>query len=300
MNIDDMRYVLKIAEQESITKAAQQLFITQPTLSQRLQKVEKELGMQLFERNRFGEAVPTEAGQIFCKECSHILAHYQTMEERLEALKGRKNISLGIPIRIGHDLVEGLWERLQEQRPDIQLTFVDRSNYIMEEMVAKGELDLALIRMVAPNSNYSSRILQERMPYVHLRKGSPLWEKVYYHPDDPVPYIDLRLLEGEPIVGPPNSRSRRERQWLEQIFAQVPEANLQVTHEVPSYKMYKKYAAGGIASFINSSQTLSEYACKLEPEQALPYTLYFVQNNQTDAELANVVFSLLSDVQIEL
>ena len=54
MTIDDMRYVLKIAECGGFTKAAQELYISQPTLSQRLQKVEKELGIRLFERNRFG------------------------------------------------------------------------------------------------------------------------------------------------------------------------------------------------------------------------------------------------------
>ena len=50
MTIDDMRYVLKIAECGGFTKAAQELYISQPTLSQRLQKVEKELENNDYER----------------------------------------------------------------------------------------------------------------------------------------------------------------------------------------------------------------------------------------------------------
>lgn len=293
MNIDDMRYVLKIAEQGSITKASQVLFITQPSLSQRLQKVENELGVRLFERNRFGEVSLTEAGNLFCSECRNILAHWQRLQEGLQTLKGRQSLTMGIPVRIGYQLVEGLLDELEAEYPSISLTFLDRPNYLMEEMVARGELDLALIRLAAPNSGYSMRPLEKPRPVVHLRKGSPLWEKVYYHPNDPTPYIDLRLLENEPLVAPPVSRAHRSRLWMDAILAQIPNLHGRVLYTVPNIKMYDYYVKNGTASFISASLQLPEYACRLEPEYELPYTLYLVQNKQVDAQAADAIYRIL-------
>lgn len=293
MNIDDMRYMLKIAEQGSITKASEVLFITQPTLSQRLQKVENELGTRLFERNRFGEVSLTEAGNRFCSECRHILAHWQLLQEGLQALRGRQTLTMGIPVRIGYQLVAGLVDKLEAEYPHISLTFLDHPNYLMEEMVARGELDLALIRLAAPNSNYSLRLLTAPMPIVHLRKGSPLWDKVYYHPDDPVPYIDLRLLENEPLVGPPASRAHRQRLWLDTILAQIPNFHGRILYTVPNVNMYDHYVKSGTASYIFASFRLPEYACRLESEYELPYSLYLVQNKQTDPQAADIIYRIL-------
>lgn len=293
MNIDDMRYILKIAEQGNISNAAKILFITQPTLSQRLQKVESELGVRLFERNRFGEVSPTEAGNLFCSGCRHILSHYDYLREELQEICGRQTLSFGIPVRIGYELVEGLPEELKKISPHISLSYLDRPNYLLEEMTARGELDLALIRMATPNHNYIMRSLYEPRPVVHLRKGSPLWNQVTYHPGNPMPYIDLRLLEEEPLVAPPVSRAHRSRLWLDTLLAQIPNFHKNVLYTVPNIKMFDYYVKSGAASFISADIQVPEYACRLEPQYELPYTLYLVQNKQTNKETADIIYDIL-------
>lgn len=64
MNWNQLQYVITIAEEKSITKAAQKLYISQPSLSLSIQALEKETGTPLFERNR-GEMKLTYAGALF-------------------------------------------------------------------------------------------------------------------------------------------------------------------------------------------------------------------------------------------
>ncbi len=294
MTIDDMRYVLKIAEQGSFTKAAQALFISQPTLSQRLQKVENELGIRLFERNRFGEVTPTKAGRRFCAECSHILSHWQRLQEDLQNMKGQKYLTMGIPVRTGFDMVSGLLDALLAELPNVTMTFVDRANYQMEEAITKGELDLALIRMPTPGSNFRMRPLVSYPPAVQLRKDSPLWEKIHYHPGDPTPYIHLADLEHEPLVAAPSAREHRTRLWLDTLFAQIPGLYPRVLYTVPNISMYEHYAKNGTASYVIPMGKLREGMCRLEAELSMPYETYLVQSSKADPDVADAVYRILA------
>mgnify|MGYP005875866277 CR=1 FL=1 len=65
MNWNQLRYVLTIAEEKSITRAAQRLYLTQPSLSLSLKALEEELGTPLFTRGPDG-LEPTYAGSLFC------------------------------------------------------------------------------------------------------------------------------------------------------------------------------------------------------------------------------------------
>lgn len=293
MTIDDMRYVLKIMESGSFTKAAQALYISQPTLSQRLQKVEKELGIRLFERNRFGEVTPTKAGHRFCAECKHILSHWDQLQSELQDMNGRRSFTIGIPIRTGYELVAGLMDAFYQEVPGTTLSLVDCPNHQMEELISKGELDYALIRMPSPGLNLHMRFLLSYFPVVYLRQGSPLWEKVYYHAACPTPYIRLEDLEHEPLVAAPSAREHRTRQWLDMLFAQVPGLYPNVVHTVPNINMYDYYAKSGLASYVLASTEVPPGACILEPEQSLPYETFFVQCHRADPKIADTIYRIL-------
>ena len=72
MDLKQIEYILKIAEENNITHAAEKLFITQPALNQQLLKLEKELGTPLFHRSRSNWRL-TEAGEIYVKNAKQIL-----------------------------------------------------------------------------------------------------------------------------------------------------------------------------------------------------------------------------------
>ena len=82
MNWNQLQYVITIAEEKSITKAAQKLYISQPSLSLSIQALEKETGIPLFERNR-GEMKLTYAGSLFYEWAISTLHSHTQLEWKL-------------------------------------------------------------------------------------------------------------------------------------------------------------------------------------------------------------------------
>lgn len=87
MTFNDLRYIVVIAEENSITKAADKLYMTQPALSQYLKKVEKELGVLIFERTTTGVR-PTAEGVQFLAFAKNVLNQEQDMKKQLQNLRG--------------------------------------------------------------------------------------------------------------------------------------------------------------------------------------------------------------------
>ena len=81
MNLQQMKYVVMIAEQGSFSRASQVLYITQPTLSNEVKKLEKELGITIFSRNKHGAQV-TDAGREFLEYARGIIEQFQCVQNK--------------------------------------------------------------------------------------------------------------------------------------------------------------------------------------------------------------------------
>ena len=86
MDIKNPEYILEIARQQSVTHAAEKLFVTQSTLSQYLLKLENELGTPLFSREKSG-LVPTEAGHVYLHAARAVVQIQNAAEASIAALK---------------------------------------------------------------------------------------------------------------------------------------------------------------------------------------------------------------------
>ncbi len=97
MNIWELNYFICIADQKSLTRAAEKLFLSQSALSQYLKKTEERMGCALFVRNG-RELVLTDAGRIYYKSASEILNMANKTMEEINALNdiGKKTITIGI------------------------------------------------------------------------------------------------------------------------------------------------------------------------------------------------------------
>ena len=83
MTQNELLYILTIAEHGNITKAARELFISQPSLSESLNKVEQEFGTLLFMRTQ-GGLIPTVFGERYLKTARNILERYKKLETDLD------------------------------------------------------------------------------------------------------------------------------------------------------------------------------------------------------------------------
>ena len=119
MDIKNPEYILEIARQQSVTHAAEKLFVTQSTLSQYLLKLENELGTPLFSREKSG-LVPTEAGHVYLHAARAVVQIQNAAEASIAALKKEGFLCVGVSFW-GLMLLTGLLPAFKSRFPDITL-----------------------------------------------------------------------------------------------------------------------------------------------------------------------------------
>ena len=115
MDIKNPEYILEIARQQSVTHAAEKLFVTQSTLSQYLLKLENELGTPLFSRKKSG-LVPTEAGHVYLHAARAVVQIQNAAEASIAALKKEGFLCVGVSFW-GLTLLTGLLPAFKSRFP---------------------------------------------------------------------------------------------------------------------------------------------------------------------------------------
>jgi DNA-binding transcriptional LysR family regulator len=169
VELHQLRYVIAVAREGSFTRAADSLFLSQPSLSVQVRKLEQELGVSLFQRNGRGLAVTT-AGEAFLEHAERALFALEEARRQVEEVKGlrRGRVSLGVLPSIGARLLPGILASFHRRHPDIEVTLLEQDvSGEFEQMVHAGQLDMAMIRMPQTRSDLCARLLV-REPMVVL------------------------------------------------------------------------------------------------------------------------------------
>ncbi len=138
MDIRELQYILAISQTKSITRAAHDLFISQPALHKSLRKVEAELGTELFFK-RGNELLPTEAGQVVLKYAREVQASMGALREDVAATRDLKlgNVSIGLPSIVAAMFFAPILTTFKEKYPGIQVHSVESGGVTLGEMVAR-------------------------------------------------------------------------------------------------------------------------------------------------------------------
>lgn len=217
MTTRDMAYIVSIAEEQSITRAAAKLYMAQPALSQCVQKVEKELGVSLFIRQPNG-VKPTVEGKCFLEFAKKTLAEQRTMEKKLADLQDTDHgeIQLGFTGMQATYVLPYFLPQFKEKYPAIDIILTEASSEDVEEKLVKGEVEVGIVH---------PPLLRDELEYFELnhdemvivpRSNSRYHKMIYYRDDDPMPYLDIEFLRKEPIIV--TQSWQRSRMICEQIF----------------------------------------------------------------------------------
>ena len=123
----DIDYVVAVAECRSISKAADILFISQPSLSRYISKLEQDLGLKLFSRTGSGVSL-TEAGQVYVSYAKEIKGLQATMARKLHQMKleeRSRQISVCMTLNTGTLLTGQISEAFARKYPDVRLEFIN-------------------------------------------------------------------------------------------------------------------------------------------------------------------------------
>lgn len=146
MNVKDYRYIVEIAEQKSISKAAAVLYITQSALTRFLQRVEEELGASLFFRQGNHLAL-TEVGQCYVERGRKIIELDYEAEEEISKIIQQKKQYLRIGYGFGRTdhITKAVLKPFLETYRDVQVDVRLGSAESRLKLVEKNELDLAIV-----------------------------------------------------------------------------------------------------------------------------------------------------------
>lgn len=178
MNLYQIRYFLAIVETGGFTKAAERLFVSQPSLSAGIKKLEQELGVILFERGG-RRAVPTPAGKFFLEKAKTILNEYQATLRELKEFHHQPTLRLGTLRTIRISSLSGLIRDFQAQHPNLLIELLDGTIEDLRNWLEAGEIDLAVTVLDGREDPKTSMVLfrQRRMlavPTTHpfARRGT--------------------------------------------------------------------------------------------------------------------------------
>lgn len=137
--------IYKVYQEKSISKAAQKLFISQPSLSVMIQRIEEEVGVPLFDRTCKPISL-TEAGREYIKATEEIMHTEKAFENYLQACQDLQtgSLTIGSNQLLSSLVLPRYIGRFLAKYPNIHLNLVDDNSVVLENMAMAGQLDLVL------------------------------------------------------------------------------------------------------------------------------------------------------------
>ena len=185
MTLNELRYIVAVAREKHFGRAAEACFISQPTLSVAVKKLEEELGVSLFERRK-GEVSVTPIGEQIVTQAQRVLEEASGIRQL--ARQGQDQLDgplrLGAIYTIGPYLLPHLIPELAARAPKMPLVIEENYTASLSEKLKRGELDVILISLPFDEPGVQTLSLY-REPFVLLLPSShPLNQHSSFTIDD--------------------------------------------------------------------------------------------------------------------
>ena len=167
MDFKQLQYIITIYEEGGISKAAEKLFISQPSLSKCVITLEKQLGMKIFDRS----VVPIELtpfGKAYIETAQQILNLNEDLIRRISDIKkvDTRLLRIGTTFTGSAQKLPHLLPKFIEENPEIELEIIEENTNFLEETLIKGHLDLILLNGPIENKKIKFIPMEEEKLYL--------------------------------------------------------------------------------------------------------------------------------------
>ncbi|MFD8390967.1 LysR family transcriptional regulator [Streptomyces sp. NPDC059680] len=204
----DLRYFVAVAEELHFTRAAERLYVSQPALSKQIRALERQLGAELFRRDRHGVAL-TGAGEALLPHARRVLAAWEAGAAAVEAAKAaeRSTLVVGMSTSPGRGgLLPAIRSRFTAANPETTVRLRQMSWDDPTAGLADGTVDVAFVWLPLPDEErYAWTVVAEEPRLLALPEAHPLAAR---------PEIDFADLLDEPFLALPKSAGRLRDHWL--------------------------------------------------------------------------------------
>ena len=208
MDFKELEYFSTIVKCGNLTHAARQLYVSQPTLSKFLQKLEEDLGLVLFQRGSRRLKL-TYAGQRYYAHVERILSQKREMDaEMTDILRSDRGVLyVGIPpFRCSFSLPKVL-PIFHKEFPQVQFRIVEAPSAVLDQKLLNGEIDLAFYMSFERMTGLSYQVMHSDKMYAILSKGHPLEAKAAQSGE-----FSLEWLAGQTLLL--QNRTQRQGQYI--------------------------------------------------------------------------------------
>ncbi|MEN9571853.1 MAG: hypothetical protein RL172_3084 [Bacteroidota bacterium] len=191
MTITQLEYIIAVDTYRHFSIAAEQCFITQPTLSMQIQKLEEDLGIKVFDRSK-QPVIPTEMGEDIIKQARVIIHEVKMMEQIIKDRQGllAGELRIGIIPTLAPYLLPLFLQNFLKKYPDINVRVKEMTTDVIIEKLKAGRIDAGLlVTPLQDNSIIEYPLFYEEL-VAYVSKTNEVFKKNYVLPDD----IDLKEL----------------------------------------------------------------------------------------------------------
>lgn len=201
MELKEARYILAIARQKNISKAAESLFISQPSLSKYLKNLEHQLGVSLFDRVGSGY-FPTYIGERYIHYAEKIVEYGMEWDMEFDDIMhqnhGRLNIA--IPIMLGNSLIGPTLSKFHRLYPHVTVNMMEEVNFVAEHTLTDHTVDLTFYNVHEFPTGLDYQVIGKEEMVLILSGSNPLIQKAEKKEGFQYPWIDLSLLADSPFI----------------------------------------------------------------------------------------------------
>ena len=217
MDFRDLTYLLAIARQQNITRAAESLYLSQPTLSKFLKGLEGELGLPLFERlgNKY---IPTYAGEQYIKKAKEILALKKELDQQMgDIIKNNEGyLKIGFRAMRGTYMLPCTLPIFHDKYPNVRIDLHEANSESLIQMIIEGDIDLAFFNFVEANPALAYTVISHEELVLVMSAQHPFTRYGRKRPGCKYPYMDLHFLKDQDFIL--QNRTQHTRLIVDRIF----------------------------------------------------------------------------------
>ncbi len=238
MNNKQLEYALALSKSLSFSKTAEQLGISQPALSKQISGLERELGVELFDRHRTPLAV-TAAGEYFFRQARELIYREEQLYKSMDDFKSESSGSLTIgisPFRALYLLPE-VCRKVKERFPGVTVVLKEESSGKLRAKAAEGKYDFAVVNLPVDDSVLEVRLIEQDTLVVAVPKSMSSLVPGGKYATDELEFSDCRELPFV-VVG----HSQEMRKLFEKLCASSgvrPEVSAEVVGLATAWAMMR-------------------------------------------------------------
>lgn len=272
MELRVLKYFIAVAREESMTRAADILHVTQPTLSKQIKNLEDEIGKKLFNRTNYAIKLTAE-GEILYKRALDIVNLADDTVEELKAMTEATggNVNIGAAETDSIKYLARIIKQLQQECAGIIVSIYSGDSESVEYKLDKGQLDFALVVRDFDLNKYNFIELPYKDTYgLICRSDNPLCKKKKITFDDMI---------NEPIIVSRQCLAHDLRKWAGE---RVDELTIAATGDIPfNLSLLVKEGIGSLLCFdkiINTTETSNLRYIPLDPPMLSPLYIIWKKN----------------------